>query len=104
MTVEGELIFRFAKFEGGKDDCMFPYCREVIFMVVGQVEKVGEVANAQRTNMLEFVNGVSICTRCSGVRTEADGILNVGGSEDGACVFGGGVSLLYSREHGLEVS
>ena len=74
------MIFRFAKFEGGKDDCMFPYCREVIFMV-GQVEKVGEVANAQRTNMLEFVNGVSICTRCSGVRTEADGILNVGGSE-----------------------
>ena len=77
--------------------------------MVGQVEKVGEVANAQRTNMLEFVNGVSICTRCSGVRTEADGILNVGGSER-CCimvkkmVFGGGVSLFYSREHGLEVS
>ena len=40
---------------------MFPYCREVSIRV-GQVEKVGEVVDAQRTKMLELVNGESILT------------------------------------------
>ena len=34
---------------------MFPYCWEVSIRI-GQVEKVGEVVDAQRTKMLELVN------------------------------------------------
>ena len=78
---------------------MFPYCREVSF-IVGQVEKVGEVLGAQGTEMLELVNGESICAGCSGVGAEPNSIMNLGGSKR-SCIVVKPRVLVYLTEEFL---
>ena len=62
---------------------MLPDCRQV-GMLVGQIEEIREVADAQWPQVLELVDCESVCTGGSGILAEADCRADLGGGE-GSC-------------------